>query len=399
MRIFWFVMAWLSINWAMAQDVINREVIEYKGLLLKSPLAQFEATAAINDMYNFKFERANNQFKWFREKYPNHPMPEFLLGLSDWWQMMPNPEDRSKDESVLRQMDLSIEKAKKLFEANPENAEAAFFLSASYAFKSRLHGERKHWLRATSAGKSALNYLKAGKVSKDLSPELLFGEGLYNYYSVWIKDNYAALKPLLLFFKKGDKALGLKQLEDVAGNSFYTRTEAQYMLMRIYRNEENQPLKALPIAEYLAKTFPDNAYFQRYYAGIAYSLAMFEEAERVSKDILQKIDAKQIGYEAISGRYAAFILAYLARVRYNDLAGAEKYYQQAIAFAESTKSFESGYYLASLQDLGRIYHTQKQFAKAQKCYELLKKHSKRKSNQRKEAKKHLREYRDLDFEE
>jgi tetratricopeptide (TPR) repeat protein len=399
MRIFWFLMAGLSINWAIAQDVINQEVIEYKGLLLKTPLAQFEATAAINDMYNFKFERANNQFKWFREKYPNHPMPEFLLGLSDWWQMMPNPEDRSKDESVLRQMDLSIEKAKKLFDANPENAEAAFFLSASYAFKSRLHGERKHWLRATSAGKNALNYLKVGKVSKDLSPELLFGEGLYNYYSVWIKENYAALKPLLLFFKKGDKALGLKQLEDVAGNSFYTRTEAQYMLMRIYRNEESQPLKALPIAEYLAKTFPDNAYFQRYYAGIAYSLAMFEEAERVSKDILQKISAKQIGYEAISGRYAAFILAYLARVRYNDLAAAEQYYQQAISFAESTKSFESGYYLASLQDLGRMYHTQKQFAKAQKCYELLKKHSKRKSKQRKEAKKHLREYRDLDFEE
>jgi hypothetical protein len=382
-----------------AQDVINQEVINQKGMLLASPLAQFEATSAINDMYNFKFEKAKNQFLWFKEKYPNHPMPDFLLGLNEWWQIMPNLEDKSHDDVFFGYMEASIEKARLLIKKNEKDPEAAFFLAAAYGFKGRLHGERKHWTKAALNGKSALNYLKIGKESEVLTPELKFGDALYNYYSIWIRENYPLLKPVMMFFKKGEKSLGLKQLEEVAGNAYYTRTEAQLFLMRIYRNDEKRPDKALAVSAYLAKTFPDNAYFQRYYAGLTYQMGMLEETEKVSKQILQRIETKQAGYEAVSGRYAAFFMGYLARIRYGNLEEAKKYYQQSVAFAESTKSYDSGYYLASLQDLGQICHTQKDFKNAQKYYQTLKKYSKRKSAQKKEARKHLREYRNMDFEE
>ena len=56
---------------------------------------------------------------------------------------------------------------------------------------------------------------------------------LYNYYAEWISENYAILRPVLMFFPDGNKELGIKQLKTVANNAFYTRTEAQYFLMRI----------------------------------------------------------------------------------------------------------------------------------------------------------------------
>ena len=64
-------------------------------MLLSNAKIQIEATQAVNDMYNFKFDEAEMQFRWIRQKYPDHPLPYFLLGLSQWWKIMPNVENES----------------------------------------------------------------------------------------------------------------------------------------------------------------------------------------------------------------------------------------------------------------------------------------------------------------
>lgn len=378
-----------------AQDVINSDVIYLEGMLLNNPLVQIEATAAVNDMYNFKFERAENQFNWFKEKYPEHPLPYFLLGLNEWWKIMPNSDIKSYDDTFMNYMDISIEKAKGLLDSNANNVEASFFLAAAYAFKCRLHSERRNWTRATFTGKSSLNYLRRGREINELSPELMLGDALYNYYSVYIPKNYPLLKPIMMFFKKGDPVLGLEQLEEVAKNAFYTRTEAQYHLMRIYRNEEKKPEKALPIAEYLNKTFPDNAYFQRSYLALCYSMGLLNEAEKVGKEILSKIDMKMAGYEAIGGRYASYILAYIAKAKYQNTSEIQKYYLQTLAFAEESKSFDSGYYQSALFELGKIAHNQKEFSKAEKYFLKVRKYCKKKSRIYKEATKYLKDYKKM----
>ncbi len=378
-----------------AQEIINEETIYEEGdekNLLDNALVQMEATAAVNDMYNFKFDRAAGQFNWFKEKYPEHPLPYFLLGLNEWWKMMPDSRIETHDETFIRYMDTSIDKARKIYQDDSENAEAAFFLAASYAFKSRLHAERKHWARAAFAGKSSLKFLRKGKETEELSPELLLGDALYNYYSIWIPENYPMLKPILLFFRKGDQALGLEQLKNVSQNAFYTRTEAQYFLMRIYRSDENKPQEALPIAEYLHQTFPDNAYFHRYYASILYTLGRVADLERVSQRILEKINTQMTGYEGISGRYAAYYMAFVQQLKYQNKEKAQIYYQKTIEFAEQTEDLDSGYYHAALQQKALYAHSLKNYAEAKKYYTLLKKYSKNKDSKHKEAKEYLKKY-------
>ncbi len=388
-----YFLAMISLT-TKGQEIINKETIYEKGeeKLLDNALIQMEATAAVNDMYNFKFERAKLQFNWFKEKYPEHPLPYFLLGLNEWWKMMPNSDIETYDEAFLNYMDISIEKAQNLYKKDAENAEAAFFLAAAYAFKSRLHAERKHWTKATFNGKSSLKYLRKGKATQELSPELLLGDALYNYYSIWIPENYPMLKPIMLLFRKGDQTLGLAQLKEVAQNAFYTRTEAQYFLMRIYRSDEKKPREAFPIAEYLHQTFPDNAYFHRYYASILYVLGKVQQLEATSKEILDRIASKKIGYEAISGRYAAYYLAYVYRIRYNKPEKANTYYQQTIKFAEETKHFDSDYYHAALQQVAEYAHSKKEYKTAKEHYTMLKKHTKKKDKRHKEAAAYLKKY-------
>lgn len=362
-------------------------------ILINDMAMQLEVSQALNDLYNFKFDQADVQFRWFKKKYPWHPLPYFLLGLSEWWKIMPDTKVKTYDEKFLAYMDSSIITGENLYKRHPEyKVEAAFFLAAAYGFKGRLYSdeERKNWTRAASVGKSALHYLEISKQQNHLSPELLFGDALYNYFSVWVPENYPALKPLLWFFRKGDKQLGLKQLKEVSYNAFYTRTEAMVWLMRISNSYENNQAEAFRISEYLYKTFPDNPYFHRYYARMLYGRGQYGELEKQCKQIIMRIDSGRFGYEATSGRYASFFLGQMYENRKRD-DDAKLYYQQAVRYSELGKATETGYYLYSLIALGEIAERQGNMVEAKKYFTLVKKNSSRKDKTFKDAKKRLKE--------
>lgn len=358
-------------------------------LLIADMYVQIEATQALNDMYNFKFREAKRQFLWLKQKYKEHPLPYFLLGMNEWWRIMPNLDIKKYDEQFLAYMDTSIMKAKKIYEDDSMKIEGAFFLAASYGFKARLYAERGRWLKSAGHANKALNYLEDSRGKEELSPELLFGDGLYNYFSVWIPENYPQLRPFLIMFDKGEKEVGLEQLREVAHNAFYTRTEAQYWLMRILFTEENDIQGALHESEYLHKTYPDNAFFHRYYARLLFHTGRFAKAKILAEDMLMKIDSNYTGYEATSGRYASFFLARIWESNL-DQDKAFHYYQRTIVFAEEIKAIKSGYYLYSLLGMARIYKKRGDKDEAKKCLITVRKNSKRKNEANKEARKQLK---------
>ncbi|WP_291788691.1 tol-pal system protein YbgF, partial [Cecembia sp.] len=290
---------------ALAQNDILDTVaglgLEEQYLLLDKGL-QFRITENVNALYNFEFEKAERGFKVMEYQYPEHPLPYFLQGLSTWWKIAPDIENKRYDDLFLKQMDVVIDKAKNLLDEEPDNKEASFFLAGAYGFQGRLLSERKSWTKATFAGKNALKYLKQSKGEEELNPELLLGDALFNYFSVWIPENYPILKPVVALFPKGDKELGLEQLEDVAKNAFYARVEAQYFLFRLYASEERQPYKALAITDYLHHKFPNNPYFHRSYARHLYTVGRMMESKEQSEEILRRIEENWTGYEANSGR-------------------------------------------------------------------------------------------------
>ena len=372
---------------AADESIKGASTADTKNMLLLNVSVQIEATDAVNNMYNFKFDKAERDFRWIQFQYPEHPLPYFLLGLSEWWKIVPDIDNEQYDKTCIAFMDTTIEKAEKMYDEDDSNVEAAFFLAGAYAFKGRLHAERSQWRKAALNGKSALKYLKRGQGSQ-LSPEFLFGDGLYNYFVEWVPENYPALKPVFWLMANGDKKLGIKQLQTVANNAFYTRTEAQYFLMRIY-SEENQGDKAYEIAKYMSGIFPDNAYFERYHARMAYTLGRLGEAEKISLSILDKIERKMPGYENTSGRYASFYLAYINQNIHQDTEKAKQYYKQAINFAEQAKAFDSGYYLLSLTALARMAHKEGMIDQAINYYQTVLGHSEKKSSTYQEAKKYL----------
>lgn len=382
---------------ASAQKAEDTQLVEEPGLsadeqklLLMDMGLQMEIADAVNAMYNFKFTKAEQQFRWIRQKYPAHPLPYFMMGLSQWWKIMPNIDNERYDLRFNQYMDSTIYFAERMLAADEDNAEARFFLSGAWGFKSRLFSERKSWRKAASTGKKSLEYLDLKTEKRALNAEFLFGDALYNYYAEWVPENYPLLKPVLMFFPNGDKALGMKQLKEVANNAFYTRTEAQYYLMRILALDENKPYEALRLSEYLHKTYPDNPYFHRYYARMLYTTGQYTRLEEVSKSILDKIDSDMPGYESISGRYAAFYLGQMYDVlnKHNE---ARKYFVRVIEFAKSTNDLDSGYMLYSLLALGDMAKEDGDERQAKKYYKEVKKYGSRSHSAHEKARSRLKE--------
>ncbi len=378
----------LITNLYAQEEKENLEDSSHQYSLLLNPFIQIEATEAINAMYNFEFEKAYNHFNYLQKKYPWHPLPYLLKGLNFWWQIVPNPMNKIWDNNFLAYMDTTIYLANRIKE-NYNKIEGAFFLAIAYAFEGRLYADRREYRKATIAGAQALKYLKVCKGHETYSIELLFGTGLFNYYAEWIREEYPLLRPLMIFFSKGDKKKGIQQLKKVASLSFYSRTEAQYYLMQILAIEKKDIESAIQISAYLNKEFPNNAYFHRYYTRVLYQAGQYSKMEKVANEMLLRVENMQVGYEANSGRYACFYLGHWNELRKN-YALAKKYYEKGLVFSEKANATTKGYYFYSLLHLGIIAEKEGNINLAKIHYKQVKKKAKRSHSTHKAARNRLK---------
>lgn len=349
---------------------------------------QISTTEAFNLMYDFRFDEAAREFKWLKVEFPEHPIGDFLLGLNEWWRIVPDTKQTRYDEGCHLYMDEAIDKAEKMLRKNRNNKEAMFFLCASYAIKGRLYAEREKWVKSAWAGKKAIKYLDDSRGEENINPELLFGDGVYNYYSKWIHENYRSLRPILTFFRKGDKEQGIRQLEYVANNAFYSRMEARYFLVQIYAMEK-QPGKSLMMAAQMHSMYPHNSFFHRFVARNSFALGRLNEAEMYAKELLTQVEEKKYGYGANDGRYGAYILGYIYLNKYRDTEEARRYYEESIRFALENDSKETGYYAGANLALGKIALAEKDYQQAVKYLGEAMKNSDKKSSTYKEAKEEL----------
>ncbi|MGI4872890.1 MAG: tetratricopeptide repeat protein [Janthinobacterium lividum] len=371
------------------------QAVDISGWLLLDKDIQTELGGAVENIYNFKFDKADKQFRSLRRRYPQHPMAYFLLGLSTWWKRVPNsPTDTRYDKVFLAYVDTAETKAEALYKADAHNYEACFFLSGAYGMEARLHAERHDWRKATVAARRSLNYLEKSKEANGLSDEFLFGQGLFNYYAVWIGQEYPWLRPVLFFFPKGNHDLGLAQLRQTSQSAFYTGTEAKFFLLSILDSDrEKQSEAAYQLARQLATQFPDNAYFQRRYAQLAFTQARFDESEAACKSILTKYASGQAGYEVYSCRPAAYILGYLMQKKYQNVAQAKDYYQRCVAYSEQAGVTRYGYYVSAQSRLAQLAVQEHDEPAARRYYQAIVEQSETGEAEYKEARNWLRKHR------
>ena len=357
---------------------------------------QIEATSAINKMYNYQFEEAEKEFRWLVSEYQNHPLPVFLLGLSSWWKIDAqssksyigeSQKENVLDKNFLNLMDESINLSKRIYNQG-NKVDGAFFLAASYGFKGRLLSERRKWSAAAFAGRNAIKYLKEIRKDDLMIPEISFGNGLFNYYSIWISERYPLLKPIIKLFPEGNKNKGVEQLNIASNNSFYTRTEAQYFLMRIYSGE-GKLTKALQLSKYLKDTYPENSIFHKYFTQLLYRNSRLNECLKESNNIIINYDKRKFGYNEDEARIAHFFLGEIYHSNLN-FDKAIFNYKKSIDFSEKIGKQKMGYSIFSNFSLGRISFNRNEYKQAKIYFKRVLKLTKRKDDLNKRSRNFLK---------
>jgi hypothetical protein len=250
----------------------------------------------IDLIYSLQFAQAEAFFDSVMIAEPDNPVGYFFRAMTAWWRVLIDLDDHSHDEAFYQRLDRCIEICDQRLKEDPNDFDAILFKGGSIGFRGRLRGDRGQYLKAANDGRRCLPLLKHSRALEPDNKDILFGQGIYNYFADVIPEKFPIVKPIMWLLPDGDKEQGIRQLEQVAKEGRYARTEAIYFLAQIYRLFEKDNQRAQPYMEALFQAYPQNALFHRYLARVQVENGHWEKALPLYTDYIQRYTAGQTGY-------------------------------------------------------------------------------------------------------
>ncbi len=238
---------------------------------------------ALEKIYNFEFNEIDPLIKQLSVKYSNHPVIPMLKAIRLQWQYLPIKDNKAVIGQYMSLLEDANSKAKLLEKNASTIPEASFFLMAGHGFIALVHNYNGDKFKAVGEAKKAYNYVMKGFELMEKNPEFYMSSGLYNYYVVEYPEEHPMIKPLLLFFKDGNRELGLKQMDIASKKGTFAKTESAYYLARINMKHEMKFGLAANYMSELVQRFPRNPFFVMKYAESLLFLGKYETA-RVQLD-------------------------------------------------------------------------------------------------------------------
>ena len=322
----------------------------------------------INHIYNLEFELAEQEFLELIARDPKEPAGYFFYAMIDWWRMMIDYENESFDEPFKMKLKKVIDICDERLEEDEFDIVALFFKCGSIGFRGRLFSHRNSWLKAADDGRLAYPILRRAIKIAPNNHDIMLGSGIYDYFAEIIPEMYPLLKPVMLFFPKGDRVKGIEELKIASEKARYANIEAAYFLMQAYLNYENSPYPALEIAARLVKKYPKNSVFYRYFGRCFVKIGNWVEVNKVYTKILELCSKEQRGYTNVEAREAKYYLG-LSCFYSDELDESLKHFSKCDELSQQIdRKAESGYMALANLRMGMIYDIQDKRKKALEQY-------------------------------
>lgn len=231
---------------------------QLRAQLLNDPVSLKHIQNSLDKIYNYEFDEAVQIIDQVEKKYPNHPVSYILDSFILYWKYLPIKDNPSKSKEYIQKLDQCLEAINKRYGKNSLDPEAVFYTMVARGYMAMIYNYRGEMMNAAGEGKKAYNAFVEGFKLLNKNPEFYFTSGMYNYYVEVYPEEHPIVKPLLVFFKNGDKALGLKQIDTATKVGTITRAESCYYISHIYLKYEARPEKAAFYMEKLVDLYPRN---------------------------------------------------------------------------------------------------------------------------------------------
>jgi tetratricopeptide (TPR) repeat protein len=323
-------------------------------VILSAQSKQFDSLVVkgIKQIYDIKFSEAEKTFRGLIADYPSHPAGKFFLAMIDWWKILLDMDNESYDDIFFAKLEDVIFLCDEILKKDPANVDALFFKGGAIGFRGRLRANRESWIKAADDGREAIPIVQRASKLDPTNIDVQLGFGIYDYYAAVIPENYPIIKPLMIFFPKGDKEKGIKELKLVAEKGKYARIEARYFLMTLYYHYEGDNQKAYEYAKQLSDEFPDNPLFQRFLGRTLVRRGDYTSADQVFRDVYSRSIQNYPGYNSQAKRESAYYLGY-----YRKMIGkpdsAVTYFKECVDLSKKIdKDEESGFRINATLYLG-----------------------------------------------
>jgi len=190
-----------------------------------------------------------------------------LEALSLWWQIQLDPDSRALDPAFVAKVTEAIAEAERLTVAEPNRAEAWFYLGAAYGVRAQFRVYRVERLAAARDGKRIKEALERALALDPAMHDAEFGIGMYRYYADVAPAVLRFLRWLLLL-PGGNRVEGLQQLKRAAAQGQLVSGEAQFQIHILYLWYENKFGEALDLVRGLQRRYPRNPLFHQIEAEI-----------------------------------------------------------------------------------------------------------------------------------
>ncbi|MBI2956877.1 MAG: tetratricopeptide repeat protein [Acidobacteria bacterium] len=279
--------------------------------LLAAPSPAEPIRAGYQRLYQGDSSGGYQHFRALADREPDNLAAAYgALAALDAWGL----DDSSRQKEFEQRAQQLIAHARARYDKNKTDKEALFYLANVYGALAAYKFEQNKglWGAARDAAKAksfAEDYLRLDPGRGDIYLTL----GLYNYY-VDIAPGFVKFLRILLFLPKGNRALGLEQIERASREGEFFRPAAQATVAQLYAWLEGRPDEALRLAEGLKAQYPDNPEYGFLLARI-YSSPAFEDYARAESEYAGVVRRAEEGHPHYQGPTRYHALRGLSRAR------------------------------------------------------------------------------------
>ena len=329
----------ISISWTIASAQVS---------YLNRPDLLEKVERCLQHTYGFSFEEARNIQTELSSSTPDHPAPVFLEALIVYWENFPLVPSKEASTQFISLMDRTIELSKELREDTLTYTEGVFFDLFGRAFQAMFWADNGKTGKVIPDLGNMYRYTKKGFELQELFVEFYFSTGLYNYYIEAYPEAHPGYKPLIAFMHKGDRELGLEQLNYAISHAVFLKVEAILFMSLIQLKYEADFNSAAIYAERLVQDYPGNIFYQ----GHLITILLYQHRYDHARQLLLETTDQEDPYSEMVQTFAA---AFLAEKESGEENLANKKYMETIELADSFGPIADIYKAMGYMGLSRLF--------------------------------------------
>jgi len=267
--------------------------------LYDDPTADRLIRTATEATYHLQLNQARAAARELQQRYPDHPAGFLIETETYWWEAQADTGNPKIEDAYFRAQKMAEDKADAAVKAGKySKPEALAYLASAHGSYARFQVTQKSsYYRALRAGLKAHKYAEEVYALDKNYYDIYVGLGAFNYFAGTLPS---VIKPFAwLFGARGDKNLGVQQLQTAMQKARYSRTEARIVYYTaLLSNDEHAA--AFPILEKLIADYPDN------YVLYAWVTEWFREQQKnlEGAEYFERMYAKQADRSATMAKYA-----------------------------------------------------------------------------------------------